>query len=773
MNLGRKEPKGGWMADCIRLLTTSAMAAALSSAALAQTSRSATSNLPAPAQAGAAPGESGRVSEIVVTAQRRSESLQKVPIAVTAVTGADLARSGVNNLQSATNLVPGLQLGQSLGSAQVALRGIGLENLSPGAEGSIAFHVDGVFLSRSIAALSSFYDVDQLEVLRGPQGTLYGRNATGGAINVITREPSEQTSGYVDLTGGNYGRYATDGAVSGALIPGVLLGRLAFQTDDHDGYGRNIVTGHDVDDLNEQSVRGKLIYKPVNHLSLELSADYHREADHSGGYHFLGGAGFSAPDVPVEPTGLALGGEVANNERDIANGQNPQNHVEFYGVSGKLIYDLGNNTELRSLTAYRRTTYSTQTDLDSTNLELAPTYQSEHDNQISEELQLAGKTDRLTWLTGFFYFHENDEGDLAIPFNNELVGFPAPGYQTQGYFSGGAIVTDAEALFGQATYRIFDRLRLTVGGRYSVEHKTDHDKAAFDYLTPYDPAALLDLTTLNRDKTFYAFTPRVALDYQITPSVLAYASWSKGFKSGTYNLGALQPAVDPEKVTAYETGVKSTLLDRRLRVNLAGFYYDYSNLQVSKVVGQNIVLENAASATIYGLEAEVQAQLTPQLEIDANGSWLHARFDNYVSVDAARAYGDGVTIDPQTNAPAFNLAGNTLPQAPDFTFFVGAQYRWPTEAGEFSLRGELSWRDRSYFTPFDLNYVSQAAYNKVNAFVNWVEPDRRWSVSVFVKNLTNKTTVSDSYVGSALVGFPVNGYLDDPRTYGVTVGYKF
>ena len=278
--------------------------------------------------------------------------------------------------------------------------------------------------------------------------------------------------------------------------------------------------------------------------------------------------------------------------------------MRFGGEQAKITYDLGNNMQLSSLTAYRRLNYQTNTYLDPSSAGVAKELQSEKDHQLSEELQLSSKTDSLQWLVGLYYFHEFDQGAQDTPFNNIAVGFPAPGTYVEGYFGGGWIKTNAYAAYGQATYEIVNDLHLTLGARYSDETKGDHDEQTFDVSTPYVPGYLPGLTTLDRSKTWDAFTPRVALDYQATPDMLLYVSWSKGFKSGTFNLGGLQPPVDPEKVSAFEAGVKSTWFDRRLRLNLAGFYYDYKDLQIGKVVGSSLVLENAASATIYGLESE-------------------------------------------------------------------------------------------------------------------------------------------------------------------------
>ena len=719
-----------------------------------------------------AAAESGQIGDIIVTAQKRSESLQRVPLAVTAVTSDQLARSEIRDLIGVATVVPNLSLGQQLGVARVYLRGIGLENVASGAEGSIAFHLDNVFISRPVAALASFYDVGQIEVLRGPQGTLYGRNATGGSINITTRDPTQTLTGYANLTVGNYGRVDTDGAISGPLVRDRLAVRVAFQTQDRDGFGRNITTGNRIDDLKTRAVRVSLLFTPNDRITMLTKADYYRQEDNSGGYHFLGTGGFSAPGVPVPLTGLAAGGRLARNVRDIATETDPTNDIEFWGVSNKLSFDLSDEISLTSITGYRWLRYTTTTDLDPTSASLAPILQFERDTQFSQELQLAGDFDRFKWLLGFFYFDEDNDGLQRVPLSTFIIGAPAPGALTQGFYGGGFIKTKALAGFGQASYEIFDGFSLTLGARYSSEKKTNHDEFAFDFANPYDPVNPPVRTVADRSRRFNSFTPKIGLDYQVTPDVLIYGSWSKGFKAGTYNLGVLQPPVSPEKISAFEAGIKSSLFDRRLTANVAGFYYDYKDLQVSKLNGQTIQLENAANAEIYGLEVELQARLGPRVQVNANGSWLHARFTDYISADPARPFGGGI-VDPVSGAPAFDLAGNSLSQSPDFTFFVGAQYELPTAVGGFTLRGEVSWRDRIYYTPFNVKYVGQGPNAKANVFLNWTAPDERLNGSIFMKNVFNRTTFGPSYISTGLVGFPINGYLEDPRTYGLRIGYKF
>lgn len=700
--------------------------------------------------------------DIVVTAQKRSESLQKVPLAVTAVTADELQRSGIKDVQALASRVPNLTLGVNLGAAKVTMRGVGLNNLAAAAEGSIALHIDGVFVSRPIAALASFYDVERLEALRGPQGMLYGRNATGGSLNVVTRQPTEELTGYFNLTAGNYNQLTADGAVSGALVPDVLAVRLAFQTQNRDGFGKNIVTGNDIDDLKSRAVRGTIQFTPNDRLTVNLMADYYRQRDNSGAFHSPRGAGFSAPGVPIIRYGEAQGGILAGNLRDVAAEDDPINYLTFWGVHGRVSYALSDNIEISSLTAYRKTKQFGRTDLDVSSLPLTKQFLTEDAKQFSEELQLSGRRDRLKWLLGLYYFYENNDAVVADPLNPARTIFFGPDLLTTGFLAAGTLKTKAFASFGQISYEVIDNLNLTVGARYSTEKKIDHDELAFDIFTPYVGEFATPQATLDRSKRFNSFTPRIAIDYQATPDVLLYASWSKGFKAGTYSLGAGAPPVNPEKVTAYEAGIKSQLLDRKVRLNLAGFYYDYKDLQLGKLRNAVLVLENAATAKIYGLEAEFAANITPQFQIDGNAAWLHARFTDFTTGDPARAFlGD------------IDLRGNPLPHAPDFSMLAGAQYTVPLSIGDFTLRGEVAWKDRYYFSAFKLDYLSQPAHTKVNLFLNWASNDGHWNGSAFVKNLTNKLVLANMNVSDGVVGFPFTGFLEDPRTYGLRIGYKF
>ena len=708
--------------------------------------------------------------DIVVTAQRRSESVQRIPIAVSAVGGDALQSRGVTSLAAIGASVPGLNVSEQVGQARLTLRGIGVDNISTGAESSVAFNQDGVFFSRSAAALASFYDVDRVEVLRGPQGTLYGRNATGGSVNILTNRPTDEYHGGVSLTVGNRDTIISEGFVNGGLASNVS-GRLSFQTQYHAGYGKNLVTGSDIDNKSSQAVRGQILFAPDARLSILVGADYYSSNDRSNTYHYFGPGGFTPSGQPVVPTGLLVGGFAARNERDIASANDPRSKAEFYGGRIDVNYQLSDSVGLRSLSAYRRSDYQVRSDVSPISVELFPINVSEKSDQFTQELQLNVDTATNKLVTGVFYMHETIDGSLAGPLSLLAVG--GPPILVQGFFAGGRLKTDAAAAFAQDTYSVTDRFRVTLGGRYSWERKSVNDQSDFDFSRPYLPTNVPLTPRHVDDARFHSVTPKVGLDFDLARRTLLYASFSKGFKSGTYNLGSTGPALRPEKVDAYEIGLKSTLFDGALRANLAGFYYDYSDLQVGKVQNQLVVLENAATARIYGIEGEFTAKPVRDLTLSLNASWLHARFLDYVTVDQARPAGDGRTIDAGSGLPAFDLRGNTLPQSPNYTIDLAAEYIAHLLGGGLTLRGESNWSDRVYFSPFNRDELSQRPTSVQNAFVTFEPSGEEWRLSLFVRNIGDKTIRSAGQVATALLGSPLIGFVKPPRTYGATFGFKY
>jgi iron complex outermembrane receptor protein len=715
--------------------------------------------------------DNDELGEVVVTAQRRAENAQKVPLALSVVGATALQDRNITDLSEVSQLVPNLNLAEVQGRARITMRGVGLDSIAPGVEGAVAFHTDNVYISRSAAAFASFYDIDRIEVLRGPQGTLYGRNATGGTINVITARPTEDTEGYAKVTFGDYSTVNTEAAISGPVVGDEILGRLSVQTQHHEGYNRNIVTGDKIDGKDSQAARGQLAFKPTDKLSVRLSVDFYRDDSSAGGYHSFGAGGRTATGAVIPTKNDANGGTNPTDIRDIAADQDPNLNQRFYGGLVDVSYELGLFT-LKSLTSARET----QNDLDysivlGTLSRYAQGSSSEHADQFSQEFQASASTDRNKFVAGLYYFHENNFGYTAFPFSLKLFG--GPDVLKQGYFSGGRLLTDAAAVYSQDTYSLLDDLRLTVGGRYSVERKKVNERSMVDLTRNYNPDNPLMGTTGQNQATFHSFTPKFGIDYDLTQNVLLYASYSKGFKSGTFSLGSLLPPLRPEQVKAYELGEKATLFGGHLRTNLALFWYNYSDLQVGKVVNNIVSLENAATARIKGAELEVIAQpFEAPFTVSVSPSYLDARFTNYITSDPSRLAGDGHTVD-EFGAPAFNLSGNYLSQAPKFKLNVGAEYTVPAPGGHVSLRAETVYTTRVYFSSYNLPFVSQGPYAITNAFVNYETSDGRWETGAYIRNMFDKTVAASATVLGSIPGFPIAGYLEPPLTFGVSLRYRF
>jgi iron complex outermembrane recepter protein len=746
----------------------------------------------------------GAIDEILVTAQKRSESVQKIPIAVTAIGGDDLRVAGISNVQGIVDSVPSLQLGKFYGVANVTLRGIALSALNAGVESPIAFHVDGIYLGRPAAVLSSFFDVQRVEVLRGAQGTLYGRNATGGSINIITADPTADTTGFAQVTYGNYDHMNVEAGIGGALSEQVQY-RVAGRWDRHEGYGINEATGREIDDNNERAIRAKIRVLPTDNLTIQFSGDY-TKAHSNGAIHLQG----TVTGGPLWGTLDNIGGTpwdagtTASNIRNVSQDTDPRLETEFWGLGADASLDLGGVT-LRSITGYRRSKSLAIGDIDLTSSPLiSPFGLSDDATQFSQELQIVGQNDASDWIVGGYYFHEKDNGRQVSAFSNvflPLFGAPLPPagvYNARGLYTGSQIKTDAYAIFGQYTRHFNEQLSVTLGGRYSIETKTLFNQNNLDLATPFELDELFEVpdtlaiqcgvgvptigynsVVCDPKTTFKAFTPKIAVDFQATPDILLYASFSKGFKSGTYNLGVAQDPVRPEKIDDYEVGIKSTLFGGLVRANLAGFYYDYKDVQVFNGLPTQTYLENAANAEIYGLELEVLAKPTPALQIDLSGSWLHTAYKDYKAFDQLRPAGDGVTLVPDRGNPGtfltgFDLEGNNLPQAPELSGLLGVAYTVFAEPGDFTLRGEVSYTDKLYITQFNTCPVGCVpSRTRFNASLNFNAKDGGLYASVNGKNLTNKVVLTSGFAGTPLAGGIISGYLEAPRTVDVTVGYRF
>ena len=743
----------------LRALALASACTALPAAAFAQEAAQSAPSSPEAAptsttpQQAEVPREEGALDDIVVTAQKRESSVQRTALAITAVGGEDLRSREINSVENLAPSLPNVNFGKNVGFARIAIRGVGLDTSVIGQEGRVAYHSDGIYISRPTAAIATFFDVNRVEVVRGPQGTLYGRNATAGAINVITNDPEQDFGGYGKVTVGNYGLVSTDGAVTGGLSDSVSA-RLAFQTVNRGGYGRNFLLNEDIDNEKTYAFRGKIKFAPSTAFDIVLSADYSREKDHAFVYHYLG---VGSPGVV--PLGQLLGGTVPANPRD-SNSDIPQrNFRRFYGFGAVANLDLGFAT-LTSVTGYRKSYTNYFADADGTDTFTSSFNIEERAKQFSQELRLAGEVSSLKYLVGAYYFSENIFGhNTFTPLRR-----PAPPYGfAQGVDFRGDSTTRASALFGQLDYEIVDKLTISAGARYSRERKGIDHVGMQDLATPFNPAVPFVYTQFQvATEVEKSFTPRFGLEYKPSRDVLFYLTYAKGFKSGGFNNNAFIAPLKPEKLTDYEGGVKAEFFDHRLRTNLAVFYYDYSNLQLQRIVGSAAIPLNAGRAIVKGAEAEIAIRPTRLLELSGNFSFLDSELRDFATADAARPALGVITID-----------GNRLPQSPRYTANIAAAYTVETSVGDFTLRGEAAFTDKVFFSFYNRPEVAQGSYGKYNAFLNFSQPNSGLTASLFIRNIANKRTVSSEQVSAGFSRFPILGAFDPPRTYGASLGFSF
>ena len=713
------------------------------------------------------------IEEIIVTAEKRATSLQSTAKSISALSGDNLELLQVSEIGGLALSVPNVNFGQTTGNARIAIRGIGFDNISLGNEGRVAFHVDDLYVSRPAAALANFHDLERIEVLRGPQGFLYGRNATAGAINVITRKPGEDFNGHVNLTVGNYGLVRAQGAVGGPLSETVAA-RAAFQVVERDGYGANLTTGTEVDDESTRAIRGVVTYRPDGNVELTLRADIMEQDDRAYSLRYLGNgslpdASAGWPGLPVK--GTLVGGTLPDDPRDSTADSGPDNERDFIGVSADLQWALG-NYDLRFISGYRSTEFATTTDLDNTSAALSIYYQFSDSEHHSQELRLSREGDFGDWMIGGYRFSEDVTAATRValdPFVFPPFGLPGPTRLVRGFAGIGALETRSWALFGHLRWRLSEAFSVRVGARYSDEKKSINDLNQIDFFTPWPPFGPDFPPTppggqQYQSTTWDAFTPSVTLEYQAGDDLFVYLDYSQGFKSGGYNVGNLQPAFDPEEIDQYEIGVRADWLQGRLRTNASLFLYDYTELQVSKVNGVVVTVENAADANIYGAELELVALPTANLRLEASVGLLDTEFKDYTSQDPAR---------PAAFFGVFDLAGNELTQAPDYTVNLAAEYLFPLGAGDLAFRFDARFVGDVWLNVYNLDHMSQSSYEWFDASLRYMNRSGKWGWGAHVNNIGNEDVINAAFVASALVGAPIAGSLAPPRTYGFSVNFEF
>ena len=684
----------------------------------------------------------GGGAEIVVTAQKRSQLMKDIPISINAFSGDRLKESGVKSFEDVQFLAAGLQLGHDrTGEVRVSIRGV---SSNVGLESAVAVHQDGIYLSQRFDQARAYFDIARIEVLRGPQGTLYGRNATGGAVNIITNEPTAQMEGGAQLTLGNYGLVEGEGFVSGPLVGDSVKARLAFKTSDLPGYGRNLYNGERSNGEDSTAVRAKIAIEASSALSIHLSGDY---AVTNSSYDDEIRRLF--PDTPLA---TEADGYVPPRYFDSNTNYPDFQHIKAWGVGLRGDLDLG-FASLSSISGYRKLRRTAGIDIDGSPQARASFRSLIIENkQFSQEFNLTSQADgALDWLVGVYYYHNDYSTYRHVDL--DLVGSSitasVPKYINNSY-----------ATFGEISYKFADFIKLTAGARYSVERQH------FNETRQIGAGAVGEISNYDN---WESFTPKIALNVDLSRRISLYGTVSKGFKSGGFNVGTfVAQSFNPEKVTNYEVGLKGSAFDGMLGGSIAAFYMDYSDLQVPTYIivdgvpAQRIV--NAAKATIKGIEADFVLEPASMVSLDGNLSYLNAKYDRFLAADNII----GSNRD---------VSGNKMFGVPSFSANLGANVTVPV-AGEWSakLRGEWSYQGKTYFTPFeDLRGVSQKSYSLFNARLELHNPDQGWRVAAYIRNITNKRVAGFM---NELVDTPYTGVFrattyKPPRTFGVSVGVDF
>lgn len=688
---------------------------------------------------------SSQIGDIVVTAQRRTEKAQDVPISLQSFSPDMLQQTGVQSTEDLTTLVGGLIVQPSATRSTIFLRGVGTNTSSTTA--AVLTFVDGVYMP--FGQVTDLGNISSLEVLKGPQGTLFGRNATGGVIQVTTQLPSETPSARGEIGYGNYQTVDVSAYATGGLAKGIAMDISLRYSNQADGYGTNIFNGEDVFAARRSAVRSRLLFGISDTTKLILAGDY--STTH-------GNVGTTLSPAFGYGTAFILGAQRRRGDAffpgdyDINAGPvTPYFRSWEWGGSATLETELSDLT-VRNIFAYRRNFETSIIDFDAgpadvLELEITRTPRS----MISEELQILSPTSgALQWVAGLYYYRTRQ---VVSPFRVNTV------------TENNTAIDESIAPYAQATYEILPETRLTVGGRYTIEKRSTKGGVFFGGVPIPGTSGKVSLK-------FKEPTWRIALDHRLSPAVLVYASASRGFNSGYFNDSSFDgyanktqaPPVLPEFLTAYEIGTKTDLLNRRLRINLSAFWYDYKGLQQQVYDVGAIKTINAGSARIKGIDFEVIARPVSSLTLSLSGTYLDAKYISYVRAPNYTPQPDG-SITANSNLDA---AGRMIAKTPKISYTANISHVLETAVGDFTTTANLNYRGKSYIDPN--NRFPLPTRYVLGVSEKWTSLDKHLFATLWVKNLLDKRY---DYSADLVTPIGIVGQPAPPRTYGASIGFEF
>lgn len=692
---------------------------------------------------------------VVVTAQKREENLQNVPISVSVVKADELAARGVRSAMDLQTAVPGLVYNNIAGIPLVFLRGIGTDIAIPNSEPSVATYVDGAVVASTANGILNLLGVDRVEVVAGPQGTLYGRNAVGGAINIVTLTPKQDLEANATVGIGNFSRREITARISGGVTDTLALGLYAASTE-RDTYFERVGPRplgehgyeHELGKMKQWGARIKAVYEPSDWLKLTASVEKTNEK---------GPEGIGFRETQPNAVAFAFGAPLLIEPFKLSGEQPDFSVIDQKAATLREEMDFG-WARLLGISNYREAWNATGMDYDATALPVIMSAAVTKDRQWSQELQLLSPADSSwQWLAGLYYF-DSKGGYNPLYSRSELL-FPAPVTETQLVAN---VHAQSAAAFAQITVPLWaDGLKLTLGGRYTMDKKI-YQGGADSALDPSN--ATLATTFYPRlSKDWNEFTPKLALDYQLGDTLL-YFSYGRGFKAGAYNMtlpSAIGP-VDPERLDAYEIGTKSELFDNRVRFNTAAYYYKFEDRQAQIQQPGAVLLLNAANAKAYGLELNALAAVSSQLTLNAAIAYEQTEYTSFPNLA-------GFTSGLVGNTPAvIDAKGNDLQRAPDWTISAGAKYTIPFSSGA-TFTADLGWYYNGGYYWDASNSERQQAYDVFNGALSYTSADRRWTTSLSGTNLTDTHYYYISNT-SALGTLVIDAA---PRMYGVSLSYSW
>jgi iron complex outermembrane receptor protein len=697
-------------------------------------------------------------------------------------------------------------------NATIFIRGIGQNDFAIFSDPGAAMYLDGVYLGRSIGGIMDAVDLERVEILRGPQGTLFGRNTIGGAVNIVSKQPTDELEGEISLTGGSFDRL--DGkAVVNIPLSETFATRFTVASINRDGYQKRLTDGADPGDRDAQIGRAQALWNASENLDVTLSLDATRVRQNSAPLTLIAVApvgvpfmnlynGLVAPNLGVPaPNGVStVNASWVTGDVDTTWAGGPSvNDLDTRGVSVTIDWDIG-PVALKSISAYRELEALFARDGDNTPFTFRETINDDDQDQLSQEFHLSGASfdDRLTWLVGAYYFEEDavEEGKanlaigtysaleaLVLPAGTTWCGLPGANPRAVAACPpplrfGGAgnpnnvgvdvgvdlytrVANESVALFGQGTFDLTESLSLTAGVRWTQDDKElqlVHFREASGRYVVGAPG-----TQDTFSESWSEVTPKLGVEWQAGDAAMLYASYAKGFKSGGFNarpltgIAEVQTPYDPEIVDSYEVGAKTTWLDRRVTANLAVFFNDYTDMQLTiNATPQNFV-RNAGEAEIKGAELEVVARIASGFDVNLAAGYLDAK---YTQLDPQLA-----TLNPPLTAD------KKLVKAPDWTMAAGLQYAFDVGVGEITLRGDWAYKTRVYHDVFNDPRLVQDPFDLYNAYASFLTRDQHWEVAVFGTNLSDERyRVS----GNSSAGFGLaESTFSPPREWGATVKYRF